>query len=208
VRLHCCRHAPARMTRTIVGRGANAAVLSVPVSAIPITSRRDMRIGILCAPIGVGMAYFSSATARVIASLRPKPGKEVAETVNERAFCFARWRGRCTMGHGSRCGVNEDTPRAIWVSVKIQERARNRLTGIRTRGSPEPFRPRDSYGTYMCSVQGAPKQSCYRTMVGIPEKRLSIRLESAHGPALSEHAPCIPSSSPSIRLLCCLPERT
>jgi hypothetical protein len=31
----------------------------------------------------------------------------------------------------------------------------------------------------MCSFQGAPKRSFYRAMFGIPEKRLSIRLESA-----------------------------
>jgi len=43
--------------------------------------------------------------------------------------------------------VKQDTPRDLGVDG-VKERARNRLTGIRTRGSPEPIRLCDSYGTY------------------------------------------------------------
>jgi len=41
----------------------------------------------------------------------------------------------------------------------------------------------------MCSFQGAPKRLIYELMLRAPEKRLSIRLESAHAPAMSKHAP-------------------
>ena len=45
----------------------------MPVWAMPITSRPDMTIGMVWIWIGVGLAYFSLAIARMIASLSPKP---------------------------------------------------------------------------------------------------------------------------------------
>ena len=41
----------------------------------------------------------------------------------------------------------------------------------------------------MCSFQGAPKRLIYELMRRAPEKRLSIRRESVHAPAVSKQAP-------------------
>jgi hypothetical protein len=60
-----------------VGRGRR--VFPVQARSLPITSLRDLAIGIVCPRIGAGTARFSSAVARAIASLQPKPSKEVNE---------------------------------------------------------------------------------------------------------------------------------
>jgi hypothetical protein len=67
-----------------------------------------MAIGTVCTWIGVGVAYFSSAIARAIASLRPKSSKEVNE---ELSVCA--WADRCAMRCGRRLRVERDTPRDL-----------------------------------------------------------------------------------------------
>ena len=56
---------------------AKAAVLPVPVCAMPTTSRAASTCGMVWAWIGVGVAYCSSMSARVMGSLRPRSRKEV-----------------------------------------------------------------------------------------------------------------------------------
>src|SRR3954467_9500535 len=55
---------------------AKAAVLPVPVCAMPMTSRLASSSGMVWAWIGVGVTYFSSERARRIGSARPKSLKE------------------------------------------------------------------------------------------------------------------------------------
>ena len=55
---------------------AKAAVLPVPVCAMPMTSRLASSSGMVWAWIGVGVTYFSSVRARRIGSARPKSLKE------------------------------------------------------------------------------------------------------------------------------------
>ena len=69
------QHAAALALRLVRGLAASwcrigsakAAVLPVPVWAMPITSRPAIKIGIVCAWIGVGVSYFSSASERRMA---------------------------------------------------------------------------------------------------------------------------------------------
>src|SRR5665811_1434623 len=61
---------------------AKAAVLPVPVCAMPMTSRPCMARGMVWAWIGVGVTYFSSTSARVIGSTRPKSLNEVKESLS------------------------------------------------------------------------------------------------------------------------------
>src|SRR5262245_9296032 len=56
---------------------AKAAVFPVPVCAMPTTSRPASTCGMVCAWIGVGLAYCSSTSARVMGSARPKARKEL-----------------------------------------------------------------------------------------------------------------------------------
>src|SRR6516225_5456299 len=88
---------------------AKAAVLPVPVWAIPITSRPDKTVGIVCAWIGVGVRYFSSASARVIASLRVKSRKEV----NEETFLRTRFLTPLRDARRPVLRVRQDTPRDL-----------------------------------------------------------------------------------------------
>src|SRR5665213_1895859 len=60
---------------------AKAAVLPVPVCAMPITSRPCSTSGMVWAWIGVGVRYFSAARARRIGSARPKSLNEVKESL-------------------------------------------------------------------------------------------------------------------------------
>src|SRR6185437_5678607 len=60
---------------------AKAAVLPVPVCAMPMTSRLCIASGMVWAWIGVGVRYFSSARARTIGSTRPKSLNEVKESL-------------------------------------------------------------------------------------------------------------------------------
>jgi hypothetical protein len=74
---------------------------------MPITSRRDKAIGIVLSWIGLGVAHFSSAIAREIASLRPKPSKKV----NELAFCVRA--NAAAARNAQRLVAGTTTPRAI-----------------------------------------------------------------------------------------------
>src|ERR1043166_1661063 len=108
---------------------AKAAVLPVPVWAIPITSRRDMTTGMVCTWIGGGGADFSSTIGRAIGWVRTKRWKEVNEALAMRAR-------PCAMRNGP--ALRARTPRGISGVVEMKKRARDRLTGIRTRGSQAP----------------------------------------------------------------------
>jgi hypothetical protein len=94
--------------------------------------RRNTTIGMVCTWIGGGAEHCSSAIARAVASSRPKPSKDCNEALSVGASA-----GRCAIRRGRRLRLERDT-RAIWVSRKTKERARDRLTGIPTRGSLEP----------------------------------------------------------------------
>src|SRR6185437_3575274 len=73
-----------------IGR-AKAAVLPVPVCAMPMTSRPWRAIGMVWSWIGVGVTYFSSVRARRIGSARPNSLNEVNESLSYMAnqpCCF------------------------------------------------------------------------------------------------------------------------
>ena len=66
--------------------------------------------------------------------------------------------------------------------MRMKERARDRLTGmtvltgIRTRGSPEPITADTSYGTKMCSFQGPPPRSLDLRVFHAPIPAKSVRV--------------------------------
>src|ERR1700730_422094 len=93
-----------------------------------------MAIGMVWTWMGVGVTYFSSASARMMGSARPKSWNEV------NGYTFYRARRADSFGRRSRvAGVMVDTPRVLGCQFgEIKGRARSRLTGIRTRGSPGP----------------------------------------------------------------------
>ena len=84
---------------------AKAAVLPVPVCAMPMTSRPCSTSGMVWAWIGVGVTYFSSARARRIGSARPKSLNEVKESL----FYMAK-RPCCSMRAAESRG-SKDIPR-------------------------------------------------------------------------------------------------
>jgi hypothetical protein len=65
------------------------------------------------------------------------------------SFLFARQPGRHAQCAAVRCG-HQNTPRDLGVRSIIKGRARNRLTGIRTRCSPEPIRLQTQHIGYGC----------------------------------------------------------
>jgi hypothetical protein len=96
-----------------------------------ITSRRDMTTGTVGAWIGVDVACSSSAFVRAIRVVKA----EAIEGGQGRAFCL---RADATVDRGVTASSAVRTPRATRCQWKCKERARDRLTGIRTRGSREP----------------------------------------------------------------------
>ena len=113
---------------------------------MPITSRPDRAIGMVWVWIGVGVTYFSSASARVMGSARPKSLKEVNVELSVARIGIVAAQGVSTIR--ARGGVRH--PRVIGLSIEIKGQARNRLTGIRTRGSPRPERVDPHYMDHGC----------------------------------------------------------
>jgi len=95
---------------------ANAAVLPVPVWAIPITSRPDMTVGIVCAWIGVGVWYFSSR-ARKRDALSSKSAKELLSLMFvskvKKLLSICRTQTRRHARRTGRLMDAEDTPRDL-----------------------------------------------------------------------------------------------
>ncbi|HJY47907.1 MAG TPA: hypothetical protein VJ349_04560 [Stellaceae bacterium] len=84
---------------------------------MPITSRPDMTVGMVCAWIGVGVWYFSSARARKRDSLSSKAVKTVkfAVCVIGQDIAFYLWDAKPA---GARCApadlrVGKDIPRDL-----------------------------------------------------------------------------------------------
>ena len=100
------RRAGLRRSRSRIGR-AKAAVLPVPVWAMPSTSRPASAGGIACAWIGVGAVYCAPATAFSNGMERPRSEKEVMQVfqVRPRAAPLRAWHGP-SRSAGPRTGAN------------------------------------------------------------------------------------------------------
>ncbi|MEA2978524.1 MAG: hypothetical protein QOF09_347, partial [Alphaproteobacteria bacterium] len=114
---------------------AKAAVLPVPVWAMPMTSRLASSNGMVWAWIGVGVTYFSSERARRIGSARPKSLKEF----NSKSF-YVRPDRLARMRAESERGVR-DIPREK--GCQMREMSENGAENLRREQFPRKELRRD-----------------------------------------------------------------
>ena len=127
----CAAAAAGSAARWLRIGSAKAAVLPVPVCAMPRRRGRRGRCGMVCAWIGVGVSVFFFGECA-----RDRLGEaEVDERSSMQIFlCMRRRRSRDAKRRGPPSGRNK-TPRAIWaVDEKGLLRARNQLTDFNRQG--------------------------------------------------------------------------
>src|SRR5215510_13562059 len=152
---------------------AKAAVLPVPVCAMPTTSRAASTCGMVWAWIGVGVAYCSSLSARVMGSARPSSRK----AVNAESFL---WRGARLPTSGlpdfgildaqvgySRLAFRQTrrwtnlTSRVVWAVDEFsdEEAGRKPSRGIRSR---DPWKAPVGWNSYVRDVSSTSTAGNYQ----------------------------------------------